>query len=61
MIRIGRCDKKLKLKRLQQVIDAIAIVEQRAEINVRDHLAFGIDADAIIQCFKNSYGGYCIG
>ena len=58
MIQIGRDQ---KLDGLQRVIDGIAIVEQRANIKVRDHLAFGNDSNANIQCFKDKEGASCIG
>ena len=57
MIQIGRDQ---KLESLQKLLDGLAIVEQRANIKIRDYLAFGSDSNANIQCFKDG-NNYCIG
>ena len=50
-----------KLKSLQkELLDGINTVERRADIKVRNHLAFGDDANANIQFLKND-GEYFIG
>ena len=46
MIQIGR---NQKLGSLQKLLDGIANVEQRANIKVRDYMAFGNDSNVKIQ------------
>ena len=51
MIRLVRDQKLGDLEK--KLLDGIDTVERRADIKVRNHLAFGDDANADIQFFKD--------